>query len=173
MQWEISDNVKLGSSVTHFRSVKKSSAVHKTVSDFDNANLKAKKIRRLLEWCIYHANIACYIPGTLDLVFQGMIEEMMTIEQPADAAHSNKEMLEFELIIDNNYYTNVKSLHLCFRVRFGKLSNAAHNLDAGICPVNSFFAHWIREINITKYGQISPLSKQPHQKKYIDIPIPF
>ena len=27
-----------------------------------------------------------------------------------------------------------------------------HNLDADIYPVNNFFAHWIREIDITKYG---------------------
>ena len=60
--------------------------------------------------------------------------------------------MDFELILDNNYYTNLKSLHLCFPIRFRKLSNAAHNLDADIYPVNNFLAHWIREIDITKYG---------------------
>ena len=39
MQQEISDNVKIGSSVTPFQSVGKSLAVHKTASDFDNVNL--------------------------------------------------------------------------------------------------------------------------------------
>ena len=86
------------------------------------------------------------------LCFQGMIEKIMTIEQPADTTYSDKEILDFELILDNNYYTNLKSLHLCFPIRFRKLSNAAHNLDADIYPLNKFFAHWIREIDITKYG---------------------
>ena len=84
MQQEISDNVKIGSSVTPFQSVGKSLAVHKTALDFDNVNLKVKKIRRLIEQGIYDAGIALYIPGTLDFVFQGMIEKIMTIEQPAD-----------------------------------------------------------------------------------------
>ena len=88
----------------------------------------------------------------LDLVFQGMIEKTMTIEQSADTTYSNKEILNFELILDNNYYTNLKSLHLCFPIRFKKLSNIAHNLDADIYPVNNFFAYGIREIGITKYG---------------------
>ena len=84
MQQEISDNVKIGSSVTPFQSFGKSLAVHKTALDFDNVNLKVKKIRRLIEQGIYDAGIALYIPGTLDFVFQGMIEKIMTIEQPAD-----------------------------------------------------------------------------------------
>ena len=84
MQQEISDNVKIGSSVTPFQSVGKSLAVHKTASDFDNVNLKVEEIRRLIEQGIYDAGIALYIPGTLDFVFQGMIEKIMTIEQPAD-----------------------------------------------------------------------------------------
>ena len=81
----------------------------------------------------------------------------MTIEQPADTIYSDKKILDFELILDNNYYTNLKSLHLCFPIRFRKLSNAVHNLDADIYPVNSFFAHWIRGIDITKYGTNKPL----------------
>ena len=83
-----------------------------------------------------------------DLVFQGMIEKIMTIEQTADTTYSDKEILDLELILDNNYYTNLKSPHLCFPIKFRKLSHAAHNLDAA----NNFFAHWIREIDITKYG---------------------
>ena len=114
--------------------------------------MKVKKIRRLIEQDIYDVDIALYIPGTLDLVFQGMIEKIMTTEQPADTTYSDKEILDFELILDNNYYTNLKSLHLCFPIRFKKLSKIAHNLDADIYPVNNFFAHWIREIDITKYG---------------------
>ena len=69
MQWEISDDVKIGSSVTPVQSVGKSPAIDKTVSDFENANLKVKKIRRLIGQGIFDADIARYIPGMLDLVF--------------------------------------------------------------------------------------------------------
>ena len=37
-------------------------------------------------------------------------------------------------------------------IKIIKLSNIAHNLDADIYLVNNFFAHWIREIDVTKYG---------------------
>ena len=133
--------------------------------------MKVKKIRRLIERGIYDADIARYIPGTLDLVFQGMIEKIMTIEQPADTTYSDKEILDFELILDNNYYTNLKSLHLCFPIRFKKLSNIAHNLDADIYPVNNFFAHWIRETDITKYGtnkSLIPMTTPKEIYRYSD-----
>ena len=58
MQREISKDVKIGSSVTPFPSVGKSPAIDKIASDFDNANLKVKKIRRLIERGIYNADIA-------------------------------------------------------------------------------------------------------------------
>ena len=144
MQREISDDIKIWSSVTPFQSVRKFPALDKTASDFDNANLKVKKIRILIEWGIYDADIARYIFGTLDLVFQGMIQKIMTIEQLADTTYSDKEILDFELILDNSYYTNLKSLHLCFPIRFKKLPNIAYNIDANIYPVNNFFAHRIR-----------------------------
>ena len=115
--------------VTPLQSVGKSPAIDKTASDFDNANLKVKKIRRLIEWGVYNVDIACYIPGTLDLVFQRMIKKIMTIEQPADATYSDKEILDFEMILDKLPHKLKKSC-LMFPIRFKKLSNIAHNLDA-------------------------------------------
>ena len=118
--------------MTPFHSVGKSPAIDKTASDFDNAKLKVKKIRRHIEWGIYDVDIARYIPGSLDLVFQGMIEKIMIIDQPADSTYSDKKVLDFEMILDSNYYTNWKSFHLYFPVRFKKLSNIAYNVDADI-----------------------------------------
>ena len=69
MQKDIGDDAHIGQSVTPFQSVDKSVAVDKTASGFDNANLKVKKIRRLIEHEIYNADIVCYIQGTLALVF--------------------------------------------------------------------------------------------------------
>ena len=70
-------------------------------------------------------------------MFQGMLEKIMTIEQLADATYSNKEVLDFELILDNNYYTNPQNFHLCFPIKFKKLSNAAQNLAVTLFPVNN------------------------------------
>ena len=70
MQKDIGDDVHIGQSVTPFQSVGKPAAINKTTSDFDNANLKVEKNRRLIEHGTYNADIASYIPGTLDLVIQ-------------------------------------------------------------------------------------------------------
>ena len=71
-------------------------------------HFKVKTIRKLIEHGIYNANIARYIPGRLDLIFQGMTEKFKTIESPADTSYKDKEFSEFDLTLDNDYYTNLK-----------------------------------------------------------------
>ena len=141
MQPKISNDVHIGQSVTPFKSLGKSPATDKTASDFDNANLKLKMIRKLIEHRVYDADIARYIPETLNLVFQGVIDKIKAIEQLADTTNKDKEKLDFELILDKNNYTNLKSLQICFPVKFKKFSNLAQDVDANFYPVNNFFAH--------------------------------
>ena len=132
MQREIGDEVQIGDLVTPLKSVGKLAAFDKTASDVDNASLKVTKIRRLIEKGIYDAEIARYIPGTLDLVFQGKFEIEKAIEQPADTTFKDKETFDFVLILDKNYYTNLKSLHIFFLVKFKKFSNVAQDLDVNL-----------------------------------------
>ena len=70
-------------------------------------HFKVKTIRKLIEHGIYNANIARYIPGRLDLIFQGMTEKFKTIESPADTSYKDK-VSEFDLTLDNDYYTHLK-----------------------------------------------------------------
>ena len=115
-------------------------------------HFKVKKIRKLIKHGIYNANIARYIPGTLDLVFQGMIEKIKTIGSPADASYKDKEVPEFVLTLDNDHYTNLKIPHLCFPIKFRKLSSADQVIPGTLIPVNNFFGQWIRKIDMMKYG---------------------
>ena len=49
------------------------------------------------------------------------------------------------------------------------MENAAQNLDADIYPVNNLFAHWIREIDITKYGtnkSLTPTTTPKEEYRY-------
>ena len=46
----------------------------------------------------------------------------------------------------------MKSIHVCFPIRFKKLTNATAKLAADLIPVNNLFAHWVKEIDITRYG---------------------
>ena len=78
-------------------------------------HFKVKTIRKLIEHRIYNANIARYIPGRLDLIFQGMAEKFKTIESPADTSYKDKEVSEFDLTLDNDYYTNLKAYTSVFQ----------------------------------------------------------
>ena len=60
-----------------------------------------------------------------------MTEKIKTIESPPDTTYKDTEVLEFDLIFDNDHYTNLLET---------------------LIPVNNFSAHWVKEIDIMKYG---------------------
>ena len=64
--------INLGKIVSPFDSTGASSVIDRTASNFSNATEKVQKIRKLIETRKYDTDIAKYIPGTLELVFQGM-----------------------------------------------------------------------------------------------------
>ena len=65
MERKIDENVHLGQTASPFDRIGKSSAIDRTPSDFDNANEKVKKIKRLIYSGKYYGDIARYITGTL------------------------------------------------------------------------------------------------------------
>ena len=99
--------------------------------------------------------------------FLGNGKKISAIEQPKHLLYK-EETLDFELIINKNYCMNMKSVHVCFTIRFRKLTSAAANLAAHLMPVNNFFAHWDKEIDMTKV-QIKASYQQQRPKKSIDI----
>ena len=61
----------------------------------------------------------------------------------------------------------MKSIHVCFPITFRKLTKATANLAADLIPVNDVFAHWVKEIDITKYGSNkSPIPTKTPQEIY-------
>ena len=86
MQREIGDEIRLGSTVSPFDIIGLSSAIDRTASNYEDAKNKVKKIREQISTGNYDADIAKYIPGTLDMVFQGMLEE---INRKEKVAHSS------------------------------------------------------------------------------------
>ena len=62
------------------------------------------------------------------------------------------ENLEFKIMLTNNYYTNPSSMYICFPMKIEKATNEDADIDTDVIPVNNFFAHLIKKINITRYG---------------------
>ena len=62
------------------------------------------------------------------------------------------EQLDFQILLTENYYVNPKGIHICFPIKIKKKTNKALDIDGDLITVNNFFAHWVKEINITRYG---------------------
>ena len=96
MQREISDKVFLGNTVSPFEDAGRSSAIDRTASNYNDAKEKVQKIRELIKTGRYDEDIAKYIPGLLDLKFQGMLEDIYTREKIAHPSYTDMEQLDFK-----------------------------------------------------------------------------
>ena len=152
MQHEIGTQVDIGKNVSAFESVGHVPSIDKTASDFEKADTRVKKLKRLIDTGEYDANIARYIPGTLELAYQGMLDDIKTIEQVAHPSYKVLETFGSQLLLDKNPYTNLNSVHFVFLINILKKSDINADIGADLIAVNNFFAHWIKEISIAKYG---------------------
>ena len=65
--------------------------------------------------------------------------------------------LDFQILLTENYYVNANSTHICFPIKNKKKSNNNADIDGNLMNANNFFAHWIKEIRITRYGSVKEL----------------
>ena len=68
----------------------------------------------------YDADLAKYIPGLLELAFQGMLDDIDTREKVAHHSYKDVEQLDFQLLLTENYYVNPNSIHICFPIKIKK-----------------------------------------------------
>ena len=135
MQREIEDEVSLDSTVSPFDNIGLSSAIDRTASNYNDAKNKVKKIREPISTENYDADIAIYIPGTLDMVFQGMLEDIDTKEKVAHSSYKDMEQLDFQIMLTDNYYVKPNSIHLCFPMKIKESSNEAQDIDSDLIMV--------------------------------------
>ena len=138
MQREISDRVFLGQTVSPYEDAGRSSAIDRTTSDYNDGKEKIQKMRESISTGKYDEDIARYIPGILELKFQGMLEDIDTREKVAHSSYTDMEALDFQIIVTNNYYMNPNSIHICFPMKFFKKSNEALDIDDDLITVNNF-----------------------------------
>ena len=93
MQRKIGTETEPGKTVSPFNSISVSSAIDRTVSNYTDSGYKVRKLRKLIETGTYDAKIAQYILGTLNLNFQGILENIDTKEQPVHSSHRDMENL--------------------------------------------------------------------------------
>ena len=69
MQRKTGTEVELGKTVSPLNSIGALSVIDRSTSNYINATDKLQKIKNLISTGTYDADIAMYIPGTLDLAF--------------------------------------------------------------------------------------------------------
>ena len=151
MQRDISNRNTLGDTLNPIDDARRSTAIDQTTSNYD-AKEKVQKIRDLINMGKYDADLAKYIPGLTDLAIQGMLDDIDTREKVAHPSYKDKEQLDFQILLTENYYVNPANIHISFPIKILKSSDNTADIDSDLITVNNFFAHWVKEISITKYG---------------------
>ena len=98
-----------------------------------------------------------YIPGLAKICYQGQLHLTKVKRKYVDDTYKNKEVIEFNVQLTKGHYTKFQNVHLCFPLKFKSSANNGNNLAANTVTVNNFFAHWIKEIDIKRYGDDIPI----------------
>ena len=151
MQRDISDKNTLGSTLNPTNDIRRSTAIDRTISNYNDAKEKVQKIWELVRMGKFDADLVKYTPGPVDLAIQGILDDIDTREKVVSPSHKDKEELDFQFLTDN-YYVNPSNIHIYFPIKILKKSNNSSNIDGDLISVNNFFAHWVKEVRITKYG---------------------
>ena len=83
--------------------------------------------------------------------FQSMFEGINTKEKVAHSSYTDMEELDFQILLTENRYVNLGSIHICFPMKIKKSTNEAIDIDNDLITVNNFFARFIKEVSVTRY----------------------
>ena len=152
LQRDINDKSTLGNTLNPTNDIRRSTAIDRTTSNYNDAKEKLQKIRELVSMGKHDVDLVKYIPGMADLAIQGMLDNIDTKEKVGGPSYKDKEQLDFQIMLNDNYYVNPSNIHICFPIKIKKKWSNTADIDSDLIPVNNFFAHWVKEVSITKYG---------------------
>ena len=161
MQAARSDRVKLGENLNPLKDATGVEAVDFS-ADIDNLIGKIDKLKTLYDEGQVDADILRYIPGMSKIMYQVQIDWIDTKKAYAASTYTDMQMSEFVIELTANHYLNFSNIILCLPITFRKTSNKTQAIDGDMIPVNNFFAHCIKDINIKRYGDdiaVLPINK--------------
>ena len=169
MQRNISDNV-LGQSLNPLKNSFGVESVDCS-ADFNNMLNKLDKLKILYDRESVDADMMRYIPGLSKIFYQGQLDGVKTKKAYAISTYTDKNILEFNINLAKNHYTNFSSTLICLPVKILKNTNENANLHDDMITVNNFFMHWLKEVDIKRYGDhipVLPLNNILEVYKYSD-----
>ena len=121
-------------------------------TNIENLIDKLDKLNTLYDTGRMDKDVMKYIPGMAPISYQGHIDFVDTKRTYAASTYSDMQQLEFKLEIVNNHYINFSTMVLCLPIAFKKKTNKEQAIAATMIPVNNFFAHWIKDVAVKRYG---------------------
>ena len=96
-------------------------------------------------------NILKYIPDLAKITYQRQLHSTETKRKYTDDSYKNKKVIESNIQRTANHYTNFQNVQLCLPTKIKVATDEDNDATAGKIPVNNFFTHWIKEIDIKRY----------------------
>ena len=98
-----------------------------------------------------------YIPGLAKIAYRGQLNSTETKRKYADDSYKNKKVIEFNIQPTADHYTMFQNVHLCFPIKIKSPADEDRDITAGTILLKIFFAQWIKEIDIKRYGDDMPI----------------
>ena len=67
-----------------------------------------------------------YIPGLAKIFYQGQLDSIKTKKTCSSSTYTNKNILEFNINLTKNRYTNFSSMLLCLHIKIKKKHQCKH-----------------------------------------------
>ena len=121
-------------------------------ANIDNLIGKLDKLSTLYDTGRIDVDVIKYIPGMAKISYQGQIDFIDTKRSYATSTYTDMQQMEFNIEVVANHYINFSNMVLCVPIVFRQRTNKAQAISATMIPVNNFFAHWIKDVTVKRYG---------------------
>ena len=92
-----------------------------------------------------------YLPGLGKVFYQGQIAGAQAKRKRADPNYTDKNTLQFNVVLTANPYTNFNRMHICLPIKVKSKTNNNNDIESGLITIN-FFHHWLKEAETKRYG---------------------
>ena len=122
MQRNINGNVQLGQPLNPFKDSLGVESVD-YLADFNNILNKLDKLKLLHDRGSMDADMMRYIPGLSKVFYQGQLNGVKTRKTYASLTYTDKNILEFNINLTKNHYTNFSSMIIGLLIKILKNTN--------------------------------------------------
>ena len=126
-------------------------------ADFDNLYSRMDGLDKIFQTGRLSYNMLKYICGLVKIGYQGQLHLTETKRKYVDEFYKSKKVIEFNVQLTANHFTNFQKVHLCFPIKIKSAAGNDKDITADVISVNNCYTHWIKEINIKRYGVDIPI----------------